>query len=410
MKQSFLCLIVIAVCLCAAPVTASAPPGGTGWLTINCNENGAAVYLDDTYKGTISGGSLDIEGGAYASTYTVKKDGFYDASGNINYVPGGEPNLEITVSLTAKPTGSGKGWFVVHCNVDGASVAFNSVTKGTISGGVFSQEVSTTGTPYTSLTVSRSGYVSDTQAISSMPSDDQTIDLYVTLNPVPVTAPTTVPTTAATPIGGDVGWYKVSCNVNGALVYFDSSYKGEVSGGSLTVPVYSTGTPYSAYRVEKSGYVTSSGMLPTAPAKGQTVTVYVTLNPSTTYTQTPVPTTSTALPGSGQGYIAVHCNVDGATVTVGTYSMGVIRNGVLKIPVSTTGTPYSAFTVSKAGYVTTTGTVPRQPAAGETVDLYVTLNPEQATPVPTPQSPLPVIVIVAGISLAAALLAVRRSG
>ena len=232
MRFDLLCLLILAFCLCSSPVAAEIPPGGEGWLTINCDTDGASVYLDNTFKGTISGGSLDIENGVYSSTYSVKKDGYYDASGDISYVPGGEPNLEITVSLTQKPAGSGKGWFTVHCNVDGASVAFNGVTKGTISGGSFAQEVSTTGIPYTRYTVSKNGYVTWSGTLSGMPSDGETIDLYATLNPVP----TSEPTTAETPIGGDTGWYTISCNVNGAAVYFDSVYKGTTHEGGARYP------------------------------------------------------------------------------------------------------------------------------------------------------------------------------
>jgi hypothetical protein len=406
MKRLLLCLILTGLCLAAVPAMATAPIGGEGWLTISCEEDGASVYLDDTYKGTISGGSLDIANGVAASTYTVKKAGFYDASGDINYVPGGSANLEITVSLTPKPTGSGNGWITVYCNVDGASVALNGVTKGTISGGAFTQEVSTTGTPYTTYKVSRSGYVTYSGTIDAMPADGETISLYATLNPVPTT---TQPTTASTLIGGDAGWYTVSCNVNGASVSFDSTYKGVITNGVLTVPVYSTGTPYSIYRVEKSGYVTASGTLPSAPAKGQTVSVPVLLSPAATQIITPLPATTASPAGSGTGYIAVHANVDGATVTIASYPAGVIRNGVLKIPVSTTGTPFSEFTVAKAGYVTTTGTVPRQPAAGETVDIYVTLNPEQTTPVPTTQSPLSLPIVIAGIIGAILVMGARRA-
>ncbi|MFA5268259.1 MAG: hypothetical protein WC379_09815 [Methanoregula sp.] len=398
MRSELLCLLILTFCLCSSPVAATIPPGGEGWLTINCDTDGASVYLDNTFKGTISGGSLDIENGVYSSTYSVKKDGYYDAGGDISYVPGGEPNLEITVSLTQKPVGSGKGWFTVHCNVDGASVAFNGATKGTISGGSFSQDVSTTGTPYTRYSVSRSGYVTWSESISGMPSDGETIDLYATLNPVP----TSEPTTAETPIGGDAGWYTVSCNVNGASVYFDSAYKGTTREGGLDIHVYTTGTPYTTYRVEKNGYITSSGSLPAAPAKGQSVTVRVTLEPAGTLTPTTQPTTQISPPGSEHGWVAIHANVDGATVTIGSKTMGTIRNGVLRVSVATTGTPYSEFTLSKPGFVTTTGTVPRQPAAGETVDIYVTLAEEQPTQIPT-ESPVPLPVIIAGI-LGAVLL------
>jgi len=170
LKYSSFCLFLIVLGLLAVPALASAPAGGSGWLTVNCNVNGASVYLDGTYKGTISGGSLDIENGVDASTYKVTKDGYYDATGSVNYVPGGDANMEITVTLEAKPTGSGKGWITVYSDVNGASVSFNGVTKGTISGGSFTLEVSTTGTPYTTYSVSNSGYYTYTGS-GTMPAE-----------------------------------------------------------------------------------------------------------------------------------------------------------------------------------------------------------------------------------------------
>ncbi|WP_241481307.1 PEGA domain-containing protein [Methanoculleus sediminis] len=80
-------------------------------------------------------------------------------------------------------------------------------------------------------------------------------------------------------IGGDEGWYRVHCNVDGADVYFDGQYKGTTYGGALDVPVYTTGSPYSTFRVEKSGYQPYTGSLPSDPAAGETVNVYATLQP-----------------------------------------------------------------------------------------------------------------------------------
>jgi len=405
-KYFILGLLLVMLCLGAGPVSASAPAGGLGWLTINCNTDGASVYLDDTYKGTISGGSLDIADGTSASSYRITKDGYYDATGEINYVPGGDANLEITVTLSPKPVGSGKGWINVYCNVNGAIVAFDGVTKGKISGGVYSQEVSTTGSPYTSYTVSKSGYDTYYGTVSTMPTEDETLSLYATLNPVA----TTVPTTSPTLIGGATGFYQVTCNVNGASVYFDSNYQGAISSGSLTVPVYLTGTPYKTYRVEKSGYVTATGTMPTLPAQDKTKTFTVTLSPSSTIAPTTIPTTIVQPLGSGKGYLAFHTNVDGATVTIGSFMAGVTKSdGLLTVPVATTGTPFSEFTVTKAGYTTATGTVPRQPAEGETVDIYVTMTAEQPTPVPTTQSPVPLPIIVLGILGAFLIVRVRNA-
>ena len=89
---------------------------------------------------------------------------------------------------------------------------------------------------------------------------------------------------AASAIGGDQGWIEVRCNVDGARVYFDGSEKGVISGGSLTVPVYTTAAPYNSVTVEKSGYTPYSGGL-SMPSAGATKIVYATLNPI----PTPVP-------------------------------------------------------------------------------------------------------------------------
>ncbi len=87
-------------------------------------------------------------------------------------------------------------------------------------------------------------------------------------------------------VGGEMGWYTIHCNINGAGVYFDGVYKGEIAGGVLSVGVYSTGTPYSQVSVQKSGYYTATTSLPAGPSAGETVDVYVTLNPQPTPTQT----------------------------------------------------------------------------------------------------------------------------
>jgi hypothetical protein len=410
-------ILILCLCFCIAPVTAGAPGGGIYVIfkcpdsiaSSSCNANGAAVFINGISKGTISGDSLEIPYDDSYTSYEVTRSGYYTVSGPIpEPAPGQTSDITIDVSLTQKPTGTGKGWITVHANVDGASVAFDGVTKGTIQGGVFTHEVATTGSPYSAFSVSKNGYVTYEGSVSSMPAEGATVDLYATLNPVPTSVPTAIPTTIGTPIGGDAGWYTVTCTVNDATVYFDTIRQGTIAGGKLSVQVYSTGTPYKTYRVEKTGYVTATGSLPAAPAKGQTVTVPVTLVPASTNAPTPEPTAPVNPPGSEHGWIAIHANVDGATVTVGSNTVGTIRNGVLTIPVATTGTPYSAFTVSKAGYTTTTGTVPRQPSSGETVDIYVTLPAAQPTPVPTTQSPLFLPTALAGILGAALVLGTRR--
>lgn len=109
---------------------------------------------------------------------------------------------------------------------------------------------------------------------------------------------------AAGAVGGDEGWITINCNINGASVSFDGQYKGVINGGSLTVPVFTTGTPYQSFTVEKSGYTSYTGDL-SMPAAGETKTFYATLNPVPT--QTPVPP-------SGYGSIYVESSPYGAQI------------------------------------------------------------------------------------------------
>ncbi|WP_214020840.1 hypothetical protein [Methanoculleus sp.] len=206
-----------------------------------------------------------------------------------------------------------------------------------------------------------------------------------------------LPSSAQPPIGGDNGWYAVNCNVDGAQVYFDNEYKGEIEGGVLYVPVYTTGTPYQSFRVEKDGYTTYYGDVTSVPGKGEVFDLYATINP--------VQPTQGPVIGGDIGWYTVHCNVDGATVQFDNEVKGVTSQGVLSVQVYTTGTPYSTYTVTKEGYQPYTGSIDRYPGKGETVDLYVTLNP---VAVPTQQAPLSPALAGGALLIAGLLLVAGR--
>ncbi len=206
-----------------------------------------------------------------------------------------------------------------------------------------------------------------------------------------------LPVSAQPPIGGDNGWYAVNCNVNGADVYFDNEYKGTIEAGVLYVPVYTTGTPYRTYTVTKEGYQTYTGTIDRYPGKGETVDLYATLNP--------VQPATAPIIGGDIGWYTVNVNVDGATVQFDNEVKGVTSQGVLSVEVYTTGTPYRTYTVTKEGYQTYTGTIDRYPGKGETVDLYVTLNPITT---PTQTASLSPAVAGGALLIAGLLLAARR--
>ena len=56
--------------------------------------------------------------------------------------------------------------------------------------------------------------------------------------------------------------------------------------------------------------------------------------------------------------------------------MGMTMYGQLMIPVYTTGTPFKTMTATKPGFIPVTEEISEYPGAGETVDLYVTMNPD----------------------------------
>ena len=89
---------------------------------------------------------------------------------------------------------------------------------------------------------------------------------------------TAVPACAADS-GGSSGEYIVYCNIDGAEVYFDDTYKGIISGGELKIPVYQSDKPYTTYTVKKNDYTTFTTQISGYPAEGQTVKLYSTLTP-----------------------------------------------------------------------------------------------------------------------------------
>ncbi len=261
--------------------------------------------------------------------------------------------------------GSDQGWYVIHCNVYGSKVYLDDTYVGTTVGATLTVPVSVN-TPYKKIRVQKNGYATFVNSISEVPGKGESVDLYATLNELPDTTQTSV--------GGDVGWYVVHCNIDGATVLFDDSNRGEITQGTVYVPVYTSGTPYKEYTVKKEGYTTFTGTVPTVPGKGEIFDLYATLNRVTAATPT------SAVIGGETGWYDVHCNVDGATVSFDGETKGQITNGNLTVQVFITGTPYKTFMVYKAGYLPYTGNITQYPGKGETVILSAMLNTAQTSP------------------------------
>ena len=295
----------------------------------------------------------------------------------------------LPVAAEGTTAGGDQGWYAIYCNVYGAKIYLDDKFVGTTpQAGALSVPVSTTGTPYTTIRVQKIGYSTYTNTITQVPEKGGSVDVYTTIN--------LLPDTTQTVVGGDVGWYVVHCNIDGATVLFDETNRGEISQGMVYVPVYSTGTPYREYTVEKDGYVPFTATIANVPGKGQTIDLYATLNPVATTTTTPVTI------GGDIGWYVVHCNVNGATVIFDNEAKGQIAQGVLKVQVYVTGTPYKTFTVYNPGYVTYSGTIDTYPGKGETTDLYATLTPKTTittSPSSTPTQKSPLAAGLCGLAL-----------
>lgn len=160
--------------------------------------------------------------------------------------------------------------------------------------------------------------------------------------------------------GGDMGTYRIHANVDGAQVYFDSDYKGEIKDGILDVPVYVTGTPYQTYTVQKEGYKTYTGAINSVPAKGQVIDIYVKIS---------------ALPIIEYGTIHLLVTPTFSSVYLDGVEAGLVPpNGILIIRNVIPGT--HGIRVSKEGY--TTVTIDQYVGENEIVKVPVTLEAPSA--------------------------------
>ena len=193
--------------------------------------------------------------------------------------------VSMAAAMTGETVGGDIGYYQVNAGIEGADVYFDDDYKGaTGEDGTLTVNVYVTGTPYTTYKIEKQGYGTYFSKITQYPSAGEIIELNVNLE--------------QELIGGDKGYYKVVTNgVAGADIYFDGDYMGvtELDGTGM-VEVYTTGTPYTTYKVEKPGYTTYNGKITEYPAAGQIVEISATLNmmtpattPTTVPTQSPFP-------------------------------------------------------------------------------------------------------------------------
>jgi len=283
-----------------------------------------------------------------------------------------EPTTQETTTIS--PIGGDKGWIDVYCNVDGASVYFDGVSEGTISGGILSVAVSTTSSPISTITVSMAGYAGWSGSPSRMPSQGEHVAVYATINPL-----TTVPTTIPPVMTGAI--YAQSSPA-GAAIYLNGNFYGY---SPLTIPSLAPGT-YSM-KATLTGYTPDNTLvnvyigqtapyypvLQQSPQPRQTGTVYVTSSPNHAavyadggyYGTTPL--TVTLYPGSHQIVLKLSGYNDYSTtvwitagqsqslpVTMSTATLGTVV--ITSVPGATVFIDSNAAgTINSAGSLTLSG-------------------------------------------------------
>ncbi|HQE86306.1 MAG TPA: PEGA domain-containing protein, partial [Methanolinea sp.] len=76
-------------------------------------------------------------------------------------------------------------------------------------------------------------------------------------------------------IGGSTGFLRVRCPVEGASVFIDGDYRGEIRNGTLDILIYLTGTPCRAVTVKAPGYLPATVPISRYPDEGETVVIEV---------------------------------------------------------------------------------------------------------------------------------------
>ena len=420
-KKVLILVLVLALCLIAlAPLAAGADPLEPGPVVIE-------TTTEPTLMPTLT--APTTEKTAVPTTRPTT-------------IPTTEPTLMPTLTApttekTAVPTkqsttiptiaqtitvGSGKGWIDVHCNVDGATVYFNGIAQGTISGGILSVAVSTTGTPVSTITVSKSGYQSWSEELSHMPADNEHVEVYATINPVVTTTPTTIPPVTT-------GQIYAQSSPSGAAIYMNGNFYGYAP---MSIPNLAPGT-YSM-KATLSGYTPDTALvnvyagqtapyypvLSQSPQPRQTGTVYVTSNPSYAsvsvdgnyYGKTPL--TVSLYPGSHQivlkltGYNDYSSNVwvtagqsqnlpvTMSTAIYGSFTITSVPGATVYMDSAALGTTNSAgifqqsgitsgnhiFKVTASGYNDWMNTVYIQ--ANTVTAISAPLTPKGVNPTPTP--------------------------
>ncbi|KUG14947.1 hypothetical protein ASZ90_015401 [hydrocarbon metagenome] len=426
----FLILTLAATGLAAAQIG-----GGTGYFEINSDPSGASVYFDGSYRGTSPVTVSVSSTGTPSHTIRVTKSGYEDWYQDYDGNPFEGETVHIYASLTPI-VGAGKGWYSISSSPSGATVYFDGSYKGTTP---LTVEVSSTGTPGHTISLSLSGYQTWTQTYSGNPGEGQTIYVTANLQQVPSYGSITVnsvPSGATVTLDGSSSqitpatFYNVAAGSHSLYVthsgYQPWSRTVTVSAGqntpvtaSLTQIPANTGTIYMVSTPQgASAYVDGVyyGITP-ALASGLSAgshqvrlslsgfqewigNVNVVGGSTTTVTQTLRVGTPTPTQAPGTGSIAVSSTPAGAQVFLDN-----VYEGITPLTISPVTAGSHSLLIKQPGYADWQATETVQ--SGQVTQVVATLSLSPA-PSPTPAgTAIPGFLAVLGL-IALVLIAGRR--
>ncbi len=143
------------------------------------------IQFNDTSTGDITSYEWDFGDGANSTeknpVHTYTSYGMYNVSFTVTNTAGEDTIIKNNFIQVNPMVGGDTGYYLIHCNVDGAGVYFDEDYKGVITDGTLLVKIYLTATPYHRYSVSKVGYVTVNEALLVYPAKDQTKDIFVTL-------------------------------------------------------------------------------------------------------------------------------------------------------------------------------------------------------------------------------------
>jgi len=432
----------VLICGISLISAATAVGGDTGYFEITSDPSGASVYFDSSYKGTTPVTFEVAVTGNPSHTIRLTKSGYYDWEDSYY----GNPMQGETISINADmifipvtqqttPIGAGKGYYAITSVPSGASVYFDGAYKGL---SPVTVQVSSTGTPGHTVSLSLSGYEDWSTTLSGNPADGQTVpvnayltpvqqygSVYVESNPsgasavldghysqttpctftnvnagshqlavsmpgytswtktVTVSAGSTTRVSATlSPVAPNTGSIYMVTTPQGASAFVDGVYYG-------ITPAQASGLPPGIHqvRLSLSGFQDWVGNVDVISGVTSTVT-------QTLHVATPTPTQS-----PGTGTVSVSSTPSGAQVFLDDVFLGVTP---VTLPSVSPGS--HVILLKNPGYADWQATIIIQ--AGQNTPVSATLSPA-TTSAPT-QGPFPAALVLAAIGMAGMVLLMRR--